>query len=72
MELKKGLEAVERSMDWMRQSRPGVEIPQILGVTRTHMAQAKLALELLLRRHRGVLASRKDPPIMKYRPRKKE
>ena len=69
-ELKKGLEAVDRFTDWMTQNRPGVETPQIVRIARAHIAEANLALEKLLRRHRGVLASRKDPPIKKYRPRK--
>ena len=70
-ELKKELEAVDRFTDRMAQNRPGVEVPQIVRVAQAHMAEANLALEELLRRHHGVLASRKDPPIKEYRPRKK-
>lgn len=71
-ELKEGLEAVDRYVDWMTRNRPRVETPQIVGIARAHIAEANLALEKLLRRHRGVLASKKDPPIKKYRPRKKK
>ena len=71
-ELEKGLEAVDRFTDLMTRNRPGVEMPQIVRIAQTRMAEANSALEQLLRRHHSVLASSEDPPIKKYRPRKKK